>query len=258
MRRLLHKQSPDSYLSDFDYTVEPYAGCNFGCRYCFVPERSKDETRHPVNRWGFWREQSQLSDIEAELARPSVELAGAWLCLAGATDAWQPAERKYGLTRRVLEILSTSGVAFLLASTRSPGILRDIDLLRRFEKRLLVAISIGSDLESVGRAVEPRAPRFQDRLATIQALCQAGINVRISVAPVLAHSQNFFACLMKLGIVLWLDVPDPRTPATGHAHMTSAGDVLQLTRRLQEQYGPERITFGRQEFAGQRRAGGRA
>jgi DNA repair photolyase len=254
MRRLLHKQSPDSYLSDFDYTVEPYAGCNFGCRYCFVPGRTSDATGHPANRWGFWREQSQLSDVEAELARESAELAGTSLCLAGATDAWQPAERKYGLTRRVLEILSTSGLAYLLASTRSPGILRDIDLLRRFESRVLVAISIGSDLESVGRAVEPQAPSFADRLATIQSLREAGINVRISVAPLLAHSQDFFTCLMKLGIVLWLDVPDPRTPAATRAHIMGAEDVLQLTRGLQQQYGPERITFGRRDFAG-RRAG---
>lgn len=255
---MLQKQSPDSYLSAFDYTVEPYLGCNFGCRYCFVPERGQIETGQPVDRWGLWRRQAAVADIEAELQQHADVLSGARLCLGGATDAWQPAEGKYRLTRRVLEILSTSRVGFLLASTRSPIILRDIDLLSRFGSRLRVAVSVGSDLESVRRAVEPQAPPFAHRLDTIRTLHDAGIDVRISVAPVLAYSGQFFDALMQLGVVLWLDLPDRRTPAAAQAHMATGSEVLQLAAQLRARYGPDRITFGSAQFPGHRPEGGPA
>lgn len=55
--QLLHRQRSGSFIEEFDFAIEPYRGCNFGCAYCFVPHKTAALTGMPVERWGRWRDQ---------------------------------------------------------------------------------------------------------------------------------------------------------------------------------------------------------
>ena len=172
------------YLSAYDFAINPYVGCSFGCSYCYAAFFQGAERRRS---WGDWLRIKR--NAAEKLARARRDLRGRTAYLSSATDAYQPAERHLGLTRRIVEVLLERG-ARLAVQTRSPLALRDMDLFRRFaEGDLCVNVSVTTDDEAVRRRFEPRCPPIADRLEAVRRLSEAGVRTAVTMTPLLPVSD---------------------------------------------------------------------
>ena len=180
---LSKNDSPD--LS-FDLSINPYRGCEHGCIYCFArPTHSylgmspglDFETRIIAKVNAAERLREALS---ARAYRPSA------INIGSATDAYQPVERKLGITRRVIEVLAECSHPFSLV-TKSSGVERDLDLVGPMGRRGLAAVyvSVTSLDPALARILEPRAAAPHRRIRTIEALARAGVPVGVSVSPII-------------------------------------------------------------------------
>lgn len=167
---LLHRLE---YRSSTGYTANLYKGCTHGCVYCYAPSLTRDE-----RGWG--------SYVDAKLNAPEVlerELRGLrkdQVFLSSASDPYQPVEAKYRLTRRCLEVLLRRGFPVSIL-TRSPLVLRDLDLLKLFGWA-----RVGMSVTSVpSRRFEPGVPPLERRVDTLRRLGEAGIATWVSLAPVI-------------------------------------------------------------------------
>jgi DNA repair photolyase len=164
------------------FTINPYRGCLFACRYCYASKFVYDD---PVKKadWGRWVEVKKNA-VDA-LRRESHKLQGQSVFVGSATDPYQPVELRAGLTRAILETLLLAFPERVHIQTRSPHVVRDIDLFRRFGDSLTVGISVPTDSEVVRKVFEPRAPSIPRRLKAARELKEAGVRVTASVAPLL-------------------------------------------------------------------------
>ena len=178
--------SNDSPDISFDLSINPYRGCEHGCIYCFArPTHSyldmspglDFETRiiAKVNAAERLRETFAARRYEPRL-----------LNIGAATDAYQPVERRLGITRAVIEVLKECRHPFSLV-TKSSGIERDLDLVAPMAADRLAAIyvSVTSLDPELARILEPRAAAPHRRLRTIATLAKAGVPVGVSVSPVI-------------------------------------------------------------------------
>ena len=163
----------------FDLSINPYRGCEHGCLYCCVrPVHGPDfETR-------IFAKTNAADRLREELRRPGYQPRP--INIGSATDAYQPAERRLGITRALLEVLDEARHPLGIV-TRSGGIVRDLELLAAMAARgqLLVFVSMSTLDARLSRQLEPRASRPARRLAAIRALAQAGVWVGVNVAPVI-------------------------------------------------------------------------
>ena len=180
---LTRNDSPDI---SFDLSINPYRGCEHGCIYCFARPTHSYLNLSP----GLDFETRIVAKVNAaERLREALARRGyepRLLNLGSATDAYQPAERRLRITRRLIEVLSECGHAFSLV-TKSSGVERDLDLIAPMAKRQLAAVYVSiTTLDSaLARILEPRAAAPQRRLRTIEALARAGVPVGVSVSPVI-------------------------------------------------------------------------
>jgi DNA repair photolyase len=173
--------SPDIH---FDYSVNPYRGCEHGCIYCFArPTHSylnlspglDFETRLIAKR--------NIADVlRVELGRRAY--VPKLINIGSATDCYQPVERELKITRSLIELMNEVNHPFSLV-TKSSGVERDLDLIASMATRKLAAVyvtvtTLDGDL---ARKLEPRAAAPHRRLRTIRALAEAGVPVGVSVAP---------------------------------------------------------------------------
>ncbi len=163
----------------FDWTCNPYLGCSFGCAYCyaaFLPQNPR-----PASEWGKW---FSAKTNAVELARKQAKkVAGQAVYLSSVTDPYQPAERSLLLTRGILEALLPHQPR-LVVQTRGPLVVRDIDLLKQFD-RLRVNVSVPTDSEEVRRRFEPKSPPLERRWLALEELTAAGVPVGVCVTPTL-------------------------------------------------------------------------
>src|SRR5262245_51626005 len=160
-----------SKLPDADYVVNPYTGCEFGCLYCYASFTGRF-VGQPVNTWGdyVYAKVNAVALFETELGRLRASGRAPSLLLSSVTDPYQGAERRYRLTRGVLEILSREpypGPVAIL--TKSPMVLRDADLLRALP-RAEIGLTVTTTDDRLGRFLEVRAPRARRRLETLAEL----------------------------------------------------------------------------------------
>nr|MBA2320350.1 PA0069 family radical SAM protein [Deltaproteobacteria bacterium] len=180
---LSHNDSPDV---GFDWSCNPYRGCQHGCAYCYArPSHeyldfgagSDFETKIVIKPRA-----AEL--LEAAFDKPSWK--GEWISFSGNVDCYQPIEAHYGLTRACLEVClryrQPCGVI-----TRSAVVERDVDLLAALHREvgLGVTISIPFHDRHAARKVEPMAPTPQRRFQVIARLAERGIPVSVNVAPVI-------------------------------------------------------------------------
>jgi DNA repair photolyase len=171
----------------FGWTVNPFRGCEFGCRYCYArpthgylghsaPEEF--EVRIYVKR-------SNAAELIADLKR--ARDSGQEVAIGAATDPYQPAETRFEITRRVLEAVVRVPGLRVGITTKSAAISRDVDLLREVarDSDLHVNFSLISLDKDLLRVIEPRAPRPDLRLRAMRALADAGVPTRLFVMPVL-------------------------------------------------------------------------
>lgn len=184
-RSALNRESNASM--PFAWTLNPYRGCEFACKYCYA--RYTHEFMELRDGRDF--ERRIFSKVGApELLRR--ELAafrdrGKPIALGTATDPYQPAEKRFQITRRLLEtIAGFEGLDFSI-TTKGVLILRDLDLLSRIAQRhrLSVHITITTVSERLARRLEPKAPPPRKRLAAIAELVRHAVRAGVSLAPIL-------------------------------------------------------------------------
>ena len=170
----------------FDWTVNPYRGCEFGCKYCYARYTHEFmELRNPLEfEQQIYAKEFQPERFQAELRRiPRRES----ICIGTATDPYQPAERRYGITHRMLEVLAKERGRTLSLTTKSDLVARDADLLARVgeHNNLHVFVTVTTTDARLARLLEPYAPRPNLRFAAMQALAGAGVRVGVLACPVM-------------------------------------------------------------------------
>ena len=183
-KTILNKiDSPDIGMA---WSMNPYQGCEHGCIYCYA--------RNSHNYWGYSaglefeqkilikKDASKL--LDAKLKQKNWEPVP--IMLSGNTDCYQPAEKRFRITRGILEVLwkHKHPVGII---TKNSLILRDLDLLQPMAEKNLVRVSISLTTleEDTRRLLEPRTAAVQNRLDTIQKLAVAGIPVNVMLAPII-------------------------------------------------------------------------
>jgi DNA repair photolyase len=170
----------------FAWMINPYRGCEFGCRYCYA--RYTHEFMELREERDFERKIYVKQHTGHVLRRELKKVrAGEDIAIGTATDPYQPAERKFGVTRAILEELALHRGLGLGLVTKSCLILRDLDVLRSIAEnnRLTICVTITTLKTDLARLLEPRAPRPDLRLQTVKQLVDGGIRAGINCAPVL-------------------------------------------------------------------------
>jgi DNA repair photolyase len=169
----------------FAWTINPYRGCEFGCRYCYA--RYTHEFMEMRDGMEF-EQKIYVKQHAAELLRQELRRvkSGEAIALGTATDPYQPAEKRYEVTRGILEEFAQHRGFELGIVTKSNLVVRDIDLLCQVAtaNKLSVHVTITTLDADLARILEPRAPRPDLRLAAVRALSGAGLRVGVSCSPV--------------------------------------------------------------------------
>ena len=173
----------------FDYTINPYIGCEHGCTYCYA-RFMRRFTSHK-EEWGKFVDvkvnAASLLQREIRKKQPGV----VWI--SGVCDPYQPLEKEYELTKRCLEILLTHGWP-VTVQTKSPLVLRDVELLRKFDK-VEVGLTITTADENIGKIFEPNSPTVEQRIETLEKLHSAGVKAFAMIAPLLPKTEGLAAQL---------------------------------------------------------------
>ncbi|MGH7836841.1 MAG: radical SAM protein, partial [Candidatus Binataceae bacterium] len=177
----------DSPRMAFRWTINPYRGCEFGCVYCYARYTHEFlDQRDPMDfERRIFVKRGAAEALARNLARTAVGTDQ--IALGTATDPYQPAERKFGLTRAMLEVFARLGGLNLSITTKSSLITRDLDLLVSINERskLSVNFSLITLNRRLQRILEPRAPRPSLRLRALQELSSAGIRCNLLMMPMI-------------------------------------------------------------------------
>jgi len=168
------------------YSMNPYQGCEHGCTYCYA--------RNVHEYWGYsagldFEQKIIVKKNAPDLLRKFL-MNPKWECLpislSGNTDCYQPAEKKFGITRKLLEVCNEFSQPVGMI-TKNAGILRDKDILADMARRRLVSIlvSITSFDEDLRRVMEPRTTTAKQRLRTIRELSDAGVRMGVMLGPMI-------------------------------------------------------------------------
>ena len=175
----------DSKRVPFDYTINPYRGCEFGCKYCYA----RYTHEYMELDGALFENRIYAKQRAAELLRAELKKAeGAEIAIGTATDPYQPSERRFGGTRQILEVIAAGARGVRLSiTTKSDLVVRDLDLLRQIARRnsLHVNVTITTLHAPLARALEPRAPHPDLRLSAVRRLAEGGVWVGVFAAPVL-------------------------------------------------------------------------
>ncbi len=170
----------------FAWQINPFRGCEFACKYCYarythefmeMRDGVDFERKIYVKRQVAWLLRQELKHVRA----------GQSIAIGTATDPYQPAERKFGITRAILEEFSRHEGFSVGLVTKSDLVVRDLDLLYAISRknRLSIHITVTTTNTDLARILEPRAPRPDLRFKAVQKLTLAGIRTSINCAPVL-------------------------------------------------------------------------
>ena len=219
------------------WSINPYVGCEFGCTYCYARDTHRWVVERAVGRKGgkavgnmaenketsedwagntlppyrptglppeeaFEKEilvKSEVADVLARTLNPA-RVAGNSLVIGTATDPYQPAERRFRLTRRILEVLRTYHGLSIEIITKSPLVARDIDLLRAISERneMSVNISLATADPRLARRLELRSPVPAARLRALRRLTEGGVHAGLIIAPIIPGITDDWAGLARL------------------------------------------------------------
>jgi DNA repair photolyase len=185
----------DSRRVPFEWTINPYRGCEFGCHYCYARytheymelDGGEFEKKIYVKKdaaallaWDVARKYSYQSQASGGVYPDHI-------AIGTATDPYQPAEKEYGVTRACLEELAKREGLSISVITKSNQIVRDIDVFKRITERssLSLNVTITTLRPRLARLLEPRAPRPDLRVAAVKQLSDAGLAVGVSASPLI-------------------------------------------------------------------------
>jgi DNA repair photolyase len=213
------------------WSLNPYVGCEFGCTYCYardthrwVMERAEGRTggqtdgrsdsqvindrptARPPNRLPSWEAfekeilvKTEVAEVLARTLNPA-KLAGSSLVIGTATDPYQPAERRFRLTRRILEVLRSYHGLSIGIITKSSLVTRDLDLFQALSKHneVTVNISLATADARLARRLELRSPVPAARLRALRRLTDGGIYAGLLVAPIVPGVTDDWPGLARL------------------------------------------------------------
>ena len=235
-------ESPKSVLSKNDspdlkwqYSVNPYQGCEHGCTYCYA--------RNSHTYWGFSSgldfeskiivKQNVALRLEEQLIKPNWKVQP--IMLSGNTDCYQPAEKQFKLTREVLKVVLKYRNPVSLI-TKNALVLRDLDLLSELAQLGLVHVylSITTQDDRLRSLMEPRTSTAKNRIKAVEELTRAGIPVGVMMAPIipgLNHSE--IPTLLKA-------VADAGAVDAGFTVVRLNGQIAEIFEQWLRQFYPDR------------------
>jgi len=178
-----------SNLPEGDYVINPYIGCQHGCVFCYA-RFMKRFTGHK-EPWGSFVDVK----INAHDLIKDKKYEKKYITLGSVTDCYQPLDKKYKLTRKILKKLIPLQPHIDIL-TKSDLVVRDIDLLKRF-KHSMVAISLSSLDDKMRRELEPLAPSLDRRIKALKKLHRTGIYSVIFISPLLPEITNWKQIINK-------------------------------------------------------------
>ncbi len=182
-RSILNRSTSNRGLG-FRWTINPYRGCEFACRYCYARYTHEFmELRRPEDfEQRIFIKQHAAAQLDQELRKLP---AGESIALGTATDPYQPIERRERLTQSLLEVLARHEGYRIGIVTKSVLILRDIELLQIVARRhqLTLHLTITTDDADLARKLEPRAPRPDLRFRAVRRLREAGLRTGVLCSP---------------------------------------------------------------------------
>jgi len=176
----------DSPDIPFDQSINPYRGCEFGCAYCYArPSHSYLELSPGLDfETKIFAKTNAAELLREELAKPGYRISP--IAFGTNTDCYQPAERKYRITRQIIEVLAECDHPLTIV-TKSALVERDLDLLAPMAKKNLVKVfvSIGTLDHVLARRLEPRAASPKRRLDVLRAMSREGVPCGVMVAALI-------------------------------------------------------------------------
>lgn len=176
----------DNDRMPFRWTINPYRGCEFGCKYCYARYAHEFmELRDPMDfEHKIYVKQFNPAAFREELEHLPV---GETINLGTATDPYQPAERRYEHTRSILKVFANTAGFRIGITTKSDLVARDIDVLQEVVRRhyLSIHMTVTTMDRELARLIEPLAPRPDLRLNAVRKLSRAGLRTRVSCSPVM-------------------------------------------------------------------------
>ena len=231
------------------WSVNPYVGCAFGCAYCYARyahryamERAaaKDVMDEALARdyaemapWLAFERHVFVKENAPAVLRKTLRygsdkhralIQGDTIVIGTATDPYQPAERKFRVTRGILETLADHPGLAVTIITKSPLVTRDIDVLSRINRhsRLSIHLTITTTDRELARRIEPRAPTPESRIRALSRLREAGIDAGVNCMPVMPGITDNPSQLEELV---------KRVSAAGATHVSACALRLQSTAR---------------------------
>ena len=204
VKSILTKAS--GFMKDYDYSMNPYSGCSFGCTYCYAAFFSRSKEK--MDNWGKWVEvkENAFRLLQKFRTKP---LNGKTIYLSSVTDPYQPIEKELEMTRKLLvELAEFHPEVRLVIQTRSSLIERDIDILREF-KFLQVNMTITTDSEEIRKVFEPYCPSNKKRMEAVTNMQSNGIQCCITMTPLLPveNPTGFAQDLKKTGVERFIIQP---------------------------------------------------
>jgi DNA repair photolyase len=183
----------------FNWTINPYRGCEFACKYCYARYTHEFMEMHDaldferkiyVKQQTAWLLRQELKQVKR----------GEQIAIGTATDPYQPAEKRFEITRSILQELALHHGLEIGIVTKSDLVVRDIDLLLQVAEHnaLSISLTITSLNPKLARILEPRAPRPDLMLQALAKLSAAGLHAGVICAPVLPGITDSPAALDKL------------------------------------------------------------
>ena len=291
---------PEATGMDF-WSINPYIGCALGCTYCYARYAhgyalDRAATANPEHRelatdvaslppWLAFERRILVKEnahlvlqktLRTGSDRHLALIAGESITIGTATDPYQPAERRFRVTRQILQVIAEHPGLVCRIITKSPLVTRDIDVLKRINRhsRINIHVSLITTDRDLARRIEPRAPTPDARLRAVKRLSDAGIDVGVNVMPILpgitdgpamldelvrkiaaAGATHIAACALRLRnaarkrYLPWIDEEFPHLSsryASTYANSIHAGDsyregLSQVMTRLCRRY---RIRYG--------------
>ncbi|MFL0506420.1 radical SAM protein [Ureibacillus sp. 179-F W5.1 NHS] len=191
----------------FTHSLNPYSGCAFSCKYCYVREM-------PIQKfneipWGEWLniKLNAAENYRKEVIKIRKKQDPLNIFMSSATDPYQPIERKAHITRSILEAMIEFPPDFLQIQTRSPLVTRDMDLLLKLKEKckVVVSMTIETDRDDIRKLFAPFSPSINLRLRALEELRKEGISTQASISPVLPFTPDFPKVLEIRADTIWID-----------------------------------------------------
>jgi DNA repair photolyase len=179
-----------SKLPDVDYVINPYTGCQFGCLYCYATFVGRF-VNEPRSNWGnyVYVKSNAISLAKDQLSSCGVKRKQSSILFSSVTDPYHGIERKYRLTRGILEVIVEQGYTGpIRILTISPLVIRDVELLKQLNAD--VGLTITTTDDQLSRFLEVKAPLASRRLDTVTQLIQEGIHTYVFIGPLLPHFRT--------------------------------------------------------------------